>query len=95
MELIFEWDSRKDAANARKHGISFEEAKSIFDDPFELMRGDPDHSAEELRSVSIGESDAGRLVLVVYVQVENVIRVISARMAESDEVTAYRERRGD
>ena len=95
MELIFEWDPRKDSANRRNHRVAFEEAKSIFNDPHELMRDDPDHSAEEQRSISIGESDAGRLLLVVYVQIENVIRLISARVAERDEVAEYRERRGD
>ena len=74
MELIFEWDPKKAAYNRRKHRVTFEEAKSIFGDPYELMISDADHSEEEQRSVSIGESDKGRSLLTVYTQVENVIR---------------------
>jgi hypothetical protein len=94
MELIFEWDPKKAAQNRRKHKVSFEEAKTIFGDPYELMISDPDHSEDEVRSVSIGESDKGRLLLTVYTQDENVIRLISAREAETDEIEEYRRRRG-
>ncbi len=95
MELIFEWDPKKDMANRRKHRVSFEEAKSIFGDPCELMTSDPDHSGEEQRSISIGESKQGRLLLTVYTQTGNVVRLISAREAESDEIAEYQERRGE
>ena len=65
MELIFEWDPKKAAANKRKHRVSFEEAKTIFGDPYELMIPDPDHSGDEERSISIGESSGGRLISTV------------------------------
>ena len=94
MELIFEWDPRKAAYNRRKHRVTFEEAKSIFGDPYELMISDAEHSHDEQRSVSIGESDGGRLLLTVYVQVGNIIRLISAREAENDEIAEYRQKRG-
>jgi uncharacterized DUF497 family protein len=94
MELIFEWDPRKAAHNQRKHRVTFEEAKSIFGDPYELMISDAGHSEEEQRSVSIGESEKGRLVLAVYTQVENVIHLISAGEPESEEIAEYRQRRG-
>jgi uncharacterized DUF497 family protein len=94
MDLIFEWDPKKAAYNRRKHRITFEEAKSIFGDPYELMIPDAEHSEDELRSVSIGESAKGRILLTVYTQVEDVIRLISAREAENDEVAEYRQRRG-
>ena len=94
MELIFEWDPKKAAYNRRKHQVTFEEAASVFGDPYELMISDAEHSHDEQRSVSIGESDGGRLLLTVYVQVGNIIRLISAREAENDEIAEYRQRRG-
>ena len=78
MELIFEWDPKKAKINWRKHHVTFEEAISVFGDPYELMISDVEHSHDEQRSVSIGESERGRLLLTVYEQVENVIRLISA-----------------
>jgi uncharacterized protein len=94
MELIFEWDPKKAAGNWRKHRVAFEEAKTIFGDPYELMIPDAEHSEDEQRNVSIGESDKKRLLLTVYTQFENVIRLISAREAESDEIAEYQQRRG-
>jgi hypothetical protein len=94
MELIFEWDPKKAKINWRKHHVTFEEAISVFGDPYELMISDVEHSHDEQRSVSIGESERGRLLLTVYEQVENVIRLISAREAESEEIAEYRQRRG-
>jgi len=78
----------------RKHRVSFEEAKTIFGDPFELMIPDPDHSGDEERCLSIGESERRRLLFVVYRQIEEVVRLISAREAEGDEIAEYLERRG-
>jgi uncharacterized DUF497 family protein len=94
MELIFEWDRKKATQNRHKHKVSFEEAKTIFGDPYELMSSDPDHSEDEVRSISIGESDKGRLILAVYTQDGKVVRLISAREAETDEIEEYRQRRG-
>jgi uncharacterized DUF497 family protein len=60
----FEWDEEKAAANLAKHGVSFEEAKTVFDDPFYVDFYDPDHSSDEHRYIIIGESQHGRLLLV-------------------------------
>jgi uncharacterized DUF497 family protein len=94
MALVFERDPKKAASNRRKHKVSFEEAEAIFGDPYELMIPDPDHSQDEERSISIGESHRGRILTVVYTQIGNAIRLISARDAEPDEIAEYRERRG-
>ena len=94
MELIFEWDPKKATDNRRKHRVTFEEAKSIFGDPYELMISDGEHSHDEQRCVSVGESGKGRLLLTVYTQVENVIRLISAREADREEIAEYQKRRG-
>jgi len=94
MELVFERDPRKADSNQRKHKVSFDEAESVFGDPYELMIPDPDHSGDEERSISIGESNAGRILTVVYTQSGNVIRLISAWESDGDEVAEYLERRG-
>ena len=64
--MEFEWDEEKAAANLVKHGISFEEAKTVFDDPLYVDFYDPDHSSEEHRYIIIGESQHGRLLLISY-----------------------------
>ena len=71
--MEFEWDRRKAEQNLRKHGISFEEAVSAFDDPEELMIDDPDHSFDEDRFVSVGHSLLGRLLVVGYTERESKI----------------------
>jgi uncharacterized DUF497 family protein len=94
MALIFLCDPAKAASNKRKHKVTFEEAETIFGDPYELMIPDPAHSADEERNISIGESSGGRILTVIYTQVEDTIRLISAWPAEGDEVAQYLERRG-
>lgn len=93
MELIFAWDRRKAHANMQKHGISFEEAKTIFNDPLLLTYPDDFHSEQEERLISIGYSNQARLLLVVHteeeVSTEIQIRVISSRKATSKERQAY------
>ena len=81
--LRFEWDNRKAAANLRKHGVSFEEARSVFFDEQARLIDDPDHSEEEDRFVLLGLSGALRLLLVChcYRSEGEVIRIISARRA--------------
>jgi uncharacterized DUF497 family protein len=59
--LRFEWDGKKARSNFRKHGVSFDEASTLFSDPEELILPDPDHSEDEQRSISIGRSSKGRL----------------------------------
>jgi uncharacterized protein len=89
--LSFEWDERKSAANAKKHGVSFEEAKSVFVDERAKLIDDPDHSDDEDRFVLLGLSAALRLLLVChcYRGDGNVIRIISARKASPQESKSY------
>jgi uncharacterized protein len=89
--LRFEWNDRKAATNLKKHGVSFEEAKSVFLDERAKLIDDPDHSDDEERFVLLGMSGALRLLLVChcYRSEGNVIRIISARKAISKESKSY------
>jgi hypothetical protein len=88
--LSFEWDERKAVANAKKHGVSFEEAKSVFVDERAKLIDDPDHSDDEDRFVLLGLSGALRLLLVCHCyRGGDVIRVISARKASTKESKSY------
>ena len=89
--LRFKWDDRKAAANQRKHGVGFDEAKSVFVDENAKLIDDPDHSKVEDRFVILGFSSALRLLLVChcYRSDGNVIRVISARKASAKESKSY------
>ena len=89
--LSFEWDARKSALNAKKHGVSFEEAKSVFVDEHAKLIDDPDHSEDEDRFVLLGLSSALRLLLVChcYRGEGNVIRIITARKANANESKSY------
>ena len=93
-EIRFEWDPRKGAANQRKHGVSFEEAETVFADEHALLIDDPDHSATEDRFVLLGLSAGFRVLLVVhsYWERDQVIRIISARRATRAERARYDER---
>jgi uncharacterized protein len=90
-ELRFEWNSAKAAANARKHGIGFEEARSVFADERARLIADPDHSAEEDRFIILGLSATLRLLVVChcYRGKDNVIRIVSARRATAAEAKFY------
>lgn len=84
--IEFEWDISKDKSNKRKHGVSFEEARTIFGDPFEFTKPDPDHSEGEYRFLSLGRSESERILVVSYTEREpNRIRIISARLASKSE----------
>jgi uncharacterized protein len=89
--LRFEWDPRKAAANRRKHGVSFEDAQSVFADERARLIDDPDHSEEEDRFVLLGLSSTLRLLVVAhcYRAEGNVIRIISARKATPEEQADY------
>ena len=93
MESRFEWDSAKAAANRKKHGVSFKEAITVFDDPDRLLSPDPWHSTvEEIRELVIGTSDLKRQLLVVYTERDSgLTRVISARRATPQERKRYYE----
>jgi hypothetical protein len=89
--MEFEWDEAKAAANLAKHAVSFEEAKTVFDDPVYVDLYDPDHSQDESRYIIIGLSRQGRLVLVSYTARDAIIRLISAREVTRGEREAYEE----
>jgi uncharacterized protein len=91
--LRFEWDRRKSASNARKHGVTFEEARSAFADPNGLVIDDPDHSEDEERFILLGLSYALRLLVVCHVFRSDAIRLISARKATPRESQTYRRNR--
>ncbi len=88
----FEWDTKKAAANKKKHGISFEEARSVFFDENAKLINDPDHSDDEERFVLLGFSSSLKVLVVCHCFREqgNVIRIISARKASKHESMQYR-----
>ena len=90
--LQFEWDDVKAIANARKHGVTFEEARTVFFDEQAKLIDDPDHSDDEERFVILGLSSMPRLLLVChcYRKSGNLIRIISARKATNKESKSYR-----
>ena len=90
-ELRFEWDSTKSASNAKKHGIGFDEAKSIFADERAKLIADPEHSDDEDRFILLGLSTKLRLLVVChcYRGKNNIIRIISARKATTVESKDY------
>ena len=90
LSLVFEWDPRKAAANARKHGIEFSEAIAVFDDPLAKIFPDSWHSENEPREIIIGHLDDRRLCLVVFTEIsEDRLRIISARLATPKEQRDY------
>ena len=93
MRLTFEWDEVKDGANIRKHKVSFEETKTVFNDPFLMTFPDLDHSDDEQRFVSIGQSARGRTLVVVHTDREGNVRLISSRPATASEREYYEEER--
>ena len=91
MALQFEWDPRKAATNLSKHGVSFEEAATVFGDPLGRFVADPRHSSEEERLVLLGSSREERLLAVMFVDRRETIRIISARRATRRERRDYEE----
>ena len=89
MDLVFEWDEEKANRNAAKHGVTFEEAKTIFNDPFAMTVSDPDHSDEEERWVDVGLSADGRLLVVGYTERSERIRISGSRKVTKAEQRAY------
>ena len=89
--LKFSWDARKNSSNTNKHGISFDEAKTVFLDDFARLIRDPDHSENEERFVLPGYSRKSRLLVVChcYMEQDDTIRIISARKAEKSERKIY------
>ena len=90
-ELRFEWDSKKDKANQKKHGVTFDEARSVFFDENALQFYDPDHSDTEDRFILLGTNHKLNALVVCHCfrEEETVIRIISARKADADEKQTY------
>jgi uncharacterized DUF497 family protein len=91
--MRFEWDESKAAVNLAKHGVSFEEAATVFGDPLSDTFDDPDHSAEERRFVIIGMSENGRMLIVAHTDDGEVVRLINAREPTRGEREFYEESR--
>ena len=89
--MEFEWDPDKAARNVAKHGVPFSEAATVFGDPLALTFYDPDHSAEEDRYLTFGNSMDGRLLVVSHTDREDRTRIISARVATRRERKIYEE----
>jgi uncharacterized DUF497 family protein len=89
--MEFEWDESKARVNLSKHNVSFDEAKTVFDDPLYIDFYDPDHSDDEERYIIIGQSQQHRLLIVSYTEREHKTRLISAREATRKEKDAYEE----
>ena len=90
-ELQFTWDPAKAEANLSKHGVSFEDAATVFRNPLAKVLPDPTHREHEVRSLIIGHSAGGRLLLVVFTETADRIRVISARDVSARERREYEE----
>lgn len=88
--ITFEWDPRKAESNQRKHGVSFEEARSVFYDEFAIQFFDEEHSSQEDRFIMLGMSALGRILIVCHCERgRNTIRIISARKATQAERAYY------
>ena len=89
--MRFGWNASKAAANLRKHGVSFDEAASVFFDPLSATGDDPDHSLDERRFVTFGMSSSGRLLAVAHTEQDDAIRIITDRTATRGERKLYEE----
>lgn len=89
MTLNFDWDQEKAQINYKKHGVSFIEAATVFSDPFAVTRYDPLYSIEEDRFITLGYSDRYRLLVVVHTERNYNTRIISTRIATSQERRIY------
>jgi uncharacterized protein len=91
--MKFEWDEPKKISNLEKHGISFEEAQTIFDNPLAVIFDDPYHSIGEIREIIIGHSNQNQLIMVAFTERSGVIRIVSARLANRRETNDYERNR--
>jgi hypothetical protein len=89
--MKIEWDTKKTKLNLRKHRVSFEEAATALSDPMAATGTDPDHSITEVRYMTFGVSDRGRLLVVAHTEEDETIRIISARLASKGERKLYEE----
>lgn len=91
MSIKATWNLEKAKSNLQKHGISFEEAESVFEDVLARIKPDPDHSKFEQRFLIQGYSDKNRLLVVSFTDINNIIRIISARKSTNKEKKQYEE----
>jgi uncharacterized DUF497 family protein len=91
-DLDFEWDDEKAAENLKKHKVDFEEAKTVFGDPFSITINDPAHSVSEQRFIDIGQSVKSKILVVSYTERGRKIRLISCLKAERSEREIYEKR---
>ncbi len=89
--MIVEWDDKKAAANAKKHGVTFREAATVLEHTLSITFRDPDHSIDEHRYLTIGLSATGRILMVAHTDRADAIRLISARPATRSERRFYEE----
>ena len=91
MSPSFEWDETKALSNQQKHGVSFEEAATVFANPLAAIFDDPDHSQDEPREIIVGHSDRNRMLIVSFTERGGAVRIISARVATPRERKDYEE----
>ncbi|NUQ36196.1 MAG: BrnT family toxin [Caldilineales bacterium] len=91
MSIQAEWDEQKARSNRKKHGVSFEEARTVFDDPLFIMFLDVEHSTDQERYITLGLSVKRRLLLIAHTDREGIVRIISARKATKNEKRVYEE----
>ena len=89
--MHFEWNPTKARKNLQKHGVSFDEASSVFYDPLAVTGVDSDHADAEERNVTFGMSSLGRLLVVAHAERNDAVRIISARVATQHERRIYEE----
>jgi uncharacterized protein len=89
--VIVEWDDRKAAINAKRHGVTFQEAATVLEHALSMTFRDPDHSLDESRFLTIGLSSIGRILVVAHTDREEAVRLISARPATRGERRFYEE----
>lgn len=89
----FEWDAGKAQQNIKSHGVTFEEASTVFGDPFYIIFKDPDHSVGEQRYIIIGESESSRYLFVSYTERGSKQRIISARELDPKERRQYEKKK--
>jgi uncharacterized protein len=91
IKSIFIWDERKASSNKAKHGVSFQEASTVFGDPLAITYDDPDHSEDEDRMLTFGLSLSGNFLVVSHTERSGTIRIISARKMSKNERKLYEE----
>jgi uncharacterized protein len=89
VDMQFEWDNLKETTNLKKHGISFAEAQTVFENPLAFIFEDEAHSIDEHREIIIGHSQNNRILLISFTERPNAIRIISARLATRKEREDY------